>query len=63
MEDTFSTNKGTMTAPQIISVLMYGSYAANRDGGMTHEALVRLGIGTEAMRVKYELELKGIFEN
>lgn len=36
--------------------LEYGSYAANRDYGMTHEQLLSIGIGNEGMRIEYESE-------
>jgi hypothetical protein len=41
---------------QVISALMYGSYRANRGYGMTHEQLLSIGIGNDAMRAMYELE-------
>lgn len=59
----FNTNKGKLNEQQMFSVLMYGSYSANRDYGMTHEQLLSIGIGNEDMRLKYELEKKGIYEN
>ena len=45
---------------EIISSLMYSSYAANRGYGLTHEQLVTIGIGNDAMRLKYENEIKTI---
>lgn len=56
-EMTLPTNKGLMTIGNVISELTYGSYAANRGYGMSHEALVRLGIGSDAMKERYEWEL------
>lgn len=38
----------------LLSSLMYGSYAANRGYGMTHEQLLSIGIGNEQMRIQYE---------
>lgn len=38
--------------------LISQSYAANRGYGMTHEQLLSIGIGDEAMKLKYELSLK-----
>lgn len=46
------------TQRSIVSSLMYGSYSANRDGGLSHEQLVKLGIGNDAMKAMYELETK-----
>lgn len=42
-----------ITYDEVIPSLMWGSYKANRNEGMTHEALVKLGIGTEAMKERY----------
>ena len=42
---------------EIMSSLMYSSYAANRGYGLTHEQLVKIGIGNNAMRLKYENEI------
>jgi hypothetical protein len=61
--ETFNTNKGQLNEKQLFSMLMYGSYAANRGYGMTHEQLLSIGIGNDAMKEKYELEQKGIYEN
>lgn len=55
-ENTIPTNHGNLTVPQIMDHLIYSSYKANRGYGCSHEGLVRIGIGNEAMRVKYELE-------
>ncbi len=57
-EPTLPTNKGYLTASQIKDELTYGSYAANRSYGMKHEALVRIGIGNDAMKERYESETK-----
>ena len=40
----------------IMDTLLYSSYKANRDLGMTHEAAVRIGIGKPEFKVKYESE-------
>lgn len=40
----------------ILDQLMYGSYKANRGYGLTHEQLVKQGIGNNEMRLKYESE-------
>lgn len=48
------TDKGNKSIPEILDRLMYGSYSANRSYGMTHEQLLSIGIGNEAMRVKYD---------
>lgn len=61
--DKIPTNKGNMTIPQIMNMLMYGSYKANRDLGVKHETLIKFGIGNEEMKTKYELDQKGISEN
>ena len=45
---------------EIMSSLVYSSYAANRGYGLTHEQLVNIGIGNDAMRLKYENEIKTI---
>lgn len=54
MTDTIPTNHGNLTIPQIFDVLMWGSYRANRDEGVTHESLLKWGIGNEQMKQKYE---------
>lgn len=64
--DKIPTSHGDLTPSEIIDHLTYASYKANRGDGMTHDQLVRLGIGTEAMKLKYEQEeapqLHPIFE-
>jgi hypothetical protein len=52
--DKIPTSEGTKTIPEILDRLMYGSYAANRDYGMTHEQLLSIGIGNEEMKRHYE---------
>jgi hypothetical protein len=61
--EKFNTNKGELDEKQVLSVLEFGSYVANRDYGMTHEKLLSIGIGNEKMRKRYELEKKGIYNN
>lgn len=53
-KETIPTNKGDLTIPEIFDTLMWGSYAANRGYGMTHEQLISIGIGNDAMKAKYE---------
>lgn len=48
------TDKGFKTIAEILDSLAYSSYAANRDYGMSHERLVKLGIGNESFLKKYE---------
>ena len=52
--ETIPTSQGEKTIPEIMDSLMWGSYAANRGYGMTHEQLMKHGIGNEAMKEKYE---------
>lgn len=53
-ETNIPTNKGDLTITEIFDVLMWGSYQANRNDGVSHEVLVKWGIGNEAMKIKYE---------
>lgn len=46
------------TERSIVSSLMYGSYSANRSYGMTHEQLISIGIGNDAMKAMYEQEVQ-----
>ena len=39
--------------PHILNELMYGSYRANRDYGMTHAQAVRLGLGNTDSLLRY----------
>lgn len=55
-ETKIPTNKGDLTIPGIFDVLMWGSYQANRNDGVSHEVLVKWKIGNEAMKIKYETE-------
>jgi len=52
--DKIPTNHGNLSIPEVFDVLMWGSYSANRGYGMTHEQLIRLGIGNDAMKERYE---------
>lgn len=52
--NTIPTNHGNKTIPEIMDILMWGSYKANRDQGVKHETLVNWGIGNEAMKAKYD---------
>lgn len=54
--DKISTNEGDKTVPEIMDHLMWSSYKTNRDLGCSHEGLVRIGVGNDAMKERYELE-------
>lgn len=54
--DTIPTSEGDKTIPEIMDHLMWCSYKANRGYGCSHEGLVRIGVGNEAMRLRYERE-------
>lgn len=54
--NTIPTNHGNLTIPEIMDHLMWSSYKANRDYGCSHEGLVRIGVGNEAMKERYERE-------
>lgn len=54
--DTLPTSEGPKTIPEIMDHLTWCSYRANRGHGCSHEGLVRIGIGTEAMRERYDWE-------
>jgi hypothetical protein len=56
--ETLPTSEGDKTIPEIMDSLMWGSYKANRGYGCTHEQLVKIGIGNEAMRLRYDEETK-----
>lgn len=51
---TIPTDKGEQTIPEITNTLMYGSYEANRNYGLTHQQLLNIGIGNEQMKQRYE---------
>ena len=54
--DTIPTSEGDKTIPEVMDHLAWCSYKANRGYGCSHEGLVRIGIGNEAMRERYERE-------
>lgn len=54
--DTIPTNKGKLTVPEIMNQLAYSSYKANREYGMNHEQLLKIGIGNDEMKAAYESE-------
>lgn len=56
--ETLPTSEGDRTIPQVMDSLMWGSYKANRGYGLTHEQLVKAGIGTPEMKIRYEQETK-----
>jgi hypothetical protein len=56
--DKIPTDHGNKSIPEIMDHLQWCSYKANRGYGCSHEGLVRIGIGNEAMRLRYENELK-----
>lgn len=39
--ETFETNRGTLTADQLVSELDFACYRHNRNGGMTAESLAK----------------------
>jgi hypothetical protein len=49
----FDTNLGPMTGQQIVDHLTWCSYKAQRDYGISHERLIRFGLGNDAMDKKY----------
>lgn len=49
------TNKGNLSFTEIMDIVIYGSYASNRDSGLSHEALVSIGLGND--------EFEGIYNN
>lgn len=38
---------------KLLNELMYSSYAVNRDHGVSHKMLVRIGIGNDDMFTRY----------
>ncbi len=42
---------------KIFDALMYGSYKANRGYGVTHEQLVKIGIGNDEFLARYNAEM------
>lgn len=55
---TIHTSQDDKTIAQFMDRLKWGSYAANRDYGASHDLLEKNGLGDESMRERYELELK-----
>lgn len=53
---TLNLTEAISNPESMFSALEYGSYAANRDYGMTHEQLLSIGIGNDQMKPKYETE-------
>lgn len=53
---TMTITEAISKPEKLFSVLEYGSYAANRDYGMTHEQLLSIGIGNDGMKLQYESE-------
>jgi hypothetical protein len=39
--------------PAILNELMYSSYEANRDNGLTHSQLLSIGLGNTDMLIRY----------
>lgn len=42
--------------PAILNSLMYSSYAANRDNGLSHSQLLSIGLGNTEMLLRYNTE-------
>ena len=53
---TFNIDQVLANPTQLFADLRYYSYAANIEAGMTHDDLVKLGIGSEEMKARYESE-------
>jgi hypothetical protein len=53
----FDTNLGPMTGGQIVDHLTWCSYKAQREYGVSHERLMKFGLGTEEMDKRFN-ELK-----
>lgn len=53
---TMTITEAISNPKNLFSILEYGSYAANRDYGMTHEQLLSIGIGNDGMKLQYESE-------
>jgi len=58
MESKIPTSEGQQTIPEIMDHLAWCAYKANRGYGCSHEGLVRIGLGNEAMRQRYEREIE-----
>jgi hypothetical protein len=57
MSNTIPTSHGDLTIDKIMDKVQYEAYAANRAAGVSHEILVKWGIGDERMRDQYESKL------
>lgn len=44
------------TIPSLLSDLVYSSYAAQRDYGMTHEQCLSIGLGNDDLNKRYNQE-------
>ena len=60
MENKLQTDKGQHTPLEIIDYLTYVSYKTNRNLGCSHEGLLNIGLGNEAMKQRYDIEKAGI---
>jgi hypothetical protein len=49
-------DKGPKTVTEIMDHLTYSSYRANRGYGVSHERLLKIGIGNKQMKQRYLLE-------
>lgn len=56
-DNTIPTGHGALTAPEIVYLLQYLTYKFNREKGMTHDRLISIGVGDDAMKIKYETHL------
>lgn len=53
--ETFQTNKGLLTGSELQNNLNYSCYEYNRSHeGMSHESLVRIGLGNDDFKQFYE---------
>ena len=54
------TQEGAFSAENLCESLTYANYKANRSYGMSHESLVRLGIGNNQFKNMYEAYIKSL---
>lgn len=54
MENKIPTREGEKTIPEIMDHLTWTAYKANRGYGLTHEQLVKIGIGNDSYRERYD---------
>jgi hypothetical protein len=52
--DAIPADQGNKTIPEIMDHLALCSYKANRGYGCTHEQLLSIGLGNDAMKQRYE---------